>query len=97
VLSVANYKHGTYKMLLTNKTNLILLGFYMSLLSGCASTNSKAWSTDDIVNGSTPTAVTGISTSYGNQAMCNQYKTKCGSRYREWFKGGEIACSCALD
>ncbi len=84
-------------MINSNKTYLILLGFYMTLLSGCAATATKPWSTDDIVNGSITTAVTGNSTSYGNQAMCSQYKKKCGSRYREWIQDGEIACSCVID
>jgi hypothetical protein len=84
-------------MIVNNKTYLILLGLYMTLMSGCATTASKSWSTDDIVNGGITTTVTGNSTSYGNQATCNHYKMKCGSRYREWLKDGEIACSCVID
>ena len=84
-------------MIGSNKTFFILLGLYMTLLSGCAATTSKPWSTDDIINGNVTTTVSGNSTSYGNQAICNQYKMKCGSRYKEWIQGGEIACTCDID
>lgn len=66
-------------------------------LSSCSALDVKPWSTQDIINGGGSSTITGNTTSYGNQATCNQYKRQCGTSYREWTVDGEIACSCVID
>lgn len=84
-------------MVTGNKAYFILLAFSIILLSGCTALDLKPWSSEDIIDGITTSAITGDSTSYGNEATCNHYKMKSGSGYREWVKDGEIACSCIVD
>jgi len=90
-------RSGVLKMVAGNKTYFTLLALSITFLSGCAALDIKPWSAGDIVDGVMTTTVTGNSTSYGNEATCNHYKMKCASRYREWVKDGEIACSCVDD
>ncbi len=86
-------------MLLNFRSQLTFcsVSLLVSLLYGCSSHDTKPWTSEDIINGSTSPGIIGSSTSYGNQAICNQYKAQCGSKYKEWTTNGEIACACDID
>ena len=72
-------------------TSVVLLFSAMNV--GCASLDIQPWTAEEIVDDIIISSITGVQTSYGNQARCNHYKMIGGSSYREWYKNGKIACS----
>ncbi len=61
------------------------LFFVVTMLSGCAALDIKPWSSEDFIDATISSVITGNDTSYGNGAACNQMKMVCKGRYREWL------------
>ncbi len=67
-------------------------------LSGCASLNTgtaDGFSMQDFFADSLITAITGVESSEGNPAACNQMKMDCpAANFSQRSINGEVRCSC---
>lgn len=70
---------------------MVRMSILILLISGCSTTPPTI---ESFLDTAITSLITGKKISYGNEATCNQFKSSCGSDYKQWTRNNKIACSC---